>query len=176
MREDAGSRADAFGDRKFKRRNRKSGFLVLRYAQYGDRLKGELKHKSQMACRKAGTTLWQSNPLQLKSFNSTCLFCRHTQSSARQFATSPRVKKEGSTGDEGPFRSRLRTALRRTKVEWKPIPVGLGIALLGAIQFYRIREREKRQVENDQAAVHSEGEEQSSRPKKRKRIRPSGPW
>ena len=107
-----------------------------------------------------------------------CLSCQRTRSSAR-FSTSARARQEQQQ-DRRPFGTRLRTALRNTKVQWKPIPVGLGIAFLGAIQFYRIREREKRRqyLEEDQDAEgnHKAGEENKNRPRKRKRIRPSGPW
>lgn len=69
------------------------------------------------------------------------------------------------------FSSRLRTALRNTKVQWYQIPVGLGIGFLGLVQFYKVSSREKEAQE--QAA---RGGEPESRPKKRPRIRPDGPW
>ena len=108
-----------------------------------------------------------------------CLSCQRTRSSAR-FSTSARARQEQQQ-DRRPFGTRLRTALRNTKLQWKPIPVGLGIAFLGAVQFYRVRERERRRQyldEDDQDAEgnhHDRGENQD-RPRKRKRIRPSGPW
>ncbi len=134
-----------------------------------------------MASIKTGTICWQRShhftTLHSKLFNKRCLFCRYTRYSVRRLATTARLHKDGSSGDEGSFRSRLQAALRRTKIEWKPIPVGLGIAFLGAVQFYRIREREKRrQAEEDEAEAHQEGEQGSIIPRKRKRIRPSGPW
>ena len=108
-----------------------------------------------------------------------CLSCQRTRSSAR-FSTSARARHEQQQ-DRRPFGTRLRTALRNTKIQWKPIPVGLGIAFLGAVQFYRVRERERRRQyleEEDQDAEgnHHDGEENKDRPRKRKRIRPSGPW
>jgi hypothetical protein len=79
-----------------------------------------------------------------------------------------------------PFRSRLRTALRNTKIEWYPIPVGLGIGFLGFVQIYRIREREKARQEDihdhEDTYGSDPGEGGDGRPRKRKRIRPSGPW
>lgn len=73
------------------------------------------------------------------------------------------------------FRSRLNSALKNTKVKWEPIPIALGIGFLGAFQLYRIQRREKHS--------RAEGEESpeatydhTERPKKRERIRPSGPW
>lgn len=107
-----------------------------------------------------------------------CLSCQRTRSSAR-FSTSARAKQEQQQGRR-PFGTRLRTAIRKTKIQWKPIPVGLGIAFLGAVQFYRVRERERRRqyLEDDQDAEgnHHDGEENHDKPRKRKRIRPSGPW
>ncbi|KAF2265242.1 phosphatidylserine decarboxylase [Lojkania enalia] len=84
----------------------------------------------------------------------------------------------GDSGDAVPevahskesFRSRLNQALKNTKIEWKPIPVALGVAFLGVYQFYRIQRREyQSQAKEDQ-------DEAGGRPKKRERIRPSGPW
>lgn len=107
-----------------------------------------------------------------------CLSCQRTRSSTR-FSTSARARQEQQQ-DRRPFGTRLRTALRNTKIQWKPIPVGLGIAFLGVVQFYRVRERENRRqyLEEDQDAErnHHDGEENKDRPRKRKRIRPSGPW
>ena len=79
--------------------------------------------------------------------------------------------------DSRPFRTRLRAALRDTKVQWRPIPVGLGIASVGALQFYRVqaRERRRRDEEHDEEQDHVD-ETSKHRPKKRKRIKPSGPW
>lgn len=114
-----------------------------------------------------------------ESSNWTCSFCQRLRSAAR-FSTSTRARQD-QRPDNGPFRTRLRTALRSTKVRWKPIPVGLGIGFLGAVQFYRVREREKaRQQEQDDALESREGhpkeEQHTGRPKKRQRVRPSGPW
>ena len=108
-----------------------------------------------------------------------CLSCQRTRPSAR-FSTSARAR-QGQQQDKRPFGTRLRTALRNTKIQWKPIPVGLGIAFLGAVQFYRVREREERRQyveKEDQNAEgnHQDGGENKDRPRKRKRIRPSGPW
>ncbi|KAF4553514.1 Phosphatidylserine decarboxylase-like protein 1 [Elsinoe fawcettii] len=71
------------------------------------------------------------------------------------------------------FGSRVRHALNGTKIEWKPIPIGLGIAFLGGFQFYRTqaREKERRELEEERDAI-----DDGRRPEKRPRIRPSGPW
>ena len=104
----------------------------------------------------------------------TCPRCQRTLSST--FSTSTRLSQEQQRGG-GPFRTKLRVALRNTKVQWKPIPIGLGIGFLGAFQFYRVRERQKTQQQEDNALEGSGGkEEHAGRPKKRERIRPSGPW
>ncbi|KAI4259032.1 MAG: hypothetical protein LQ352_000929 [Teloschistes flavicans] len=67
---------------------------------------------------------------------------------------------------------RLRTALGKTKIEWHPIPITLGIGFLGAVQFYRVRRREQARQDEER----EERERQEHRPPKRKRIKPSGPW
>ncbi|KAL1994109.1 hypothetical protein VTN49DRAFT_2778 [Thermomyces lanuginosus] len=58
-------------------------------------------------------------------------------------------------------------AWRNTKVTWHPIPVGLGIASLGVLQFYRVRRREK---------LKAELEDNNDEIPRRRRVRPSGPW
>ena len=86
-----------------------------------------------------------------------------------RFSTRPRARQQG----QGPFRTRLRAALRNTKVQWKPIPVGLGIAFLGAVQFYRVQERERKRAQDEVEAQEKLNDEAGhrDRPKKRKRIR-----
>lgn len=106
--------------------------------------------------------------------------CRYHRASPRHFSYSVRFSRQ-QNGKES-FSTRLRRALGETKIRWYPIPVGLGIGFLGLIQFYRVNEREKvRQREEEEDAYLrsvSKGEEHDSgsRPKKRKRIRPTGPW
>ncbi|KAF1364592.1 phosphatidylserine decarboxylase [Lizonia empirigonia] len=71
------------------------------------------------------------------------------------------------------FRARLGAALGKTRVKWEPIPIALGVGFLGAFQLYRIQRRDKHtQTELDR----DEHVDQQGRPKKRDRIRPSGPW
>jgi hypothetical protein len=55
------------------------------------------------------------------------------------------------------------------KIEWYPIPIGLGIGFLGLVQFYKVYSRE-------QEKESGESGEPGQRPKKRPRIRPEGPW
>lgn len=103
-----------------------------------------------------------------------CPRCRQHLDAWRYFSASAGQRKGNEGGnDSGPFRTRLRVALRKTKIEWYPIPVGLGIGFLGLVQFYRTQQSAKaRQKEEDEQVE----EDRSEKPKKRKRIRPSGPW
>ncbi|KAH6681792.1 phosphatidylserine decarboxylase-like protein proenzyme [Halenospora varia] len=97
----------------------------------------------------------------------------------RNFSTSPRLRKEQHEYKES-FGTRLRRALGETKIKWYPIPAVVGIGFLGLVQFYRINEREKakQREEEDNGYVYSSGSDDGSgaRPKKRERIRPTGPW
>jgi len=65
-------------------------------------------------------------------------------------------------------RPRLKDALRSTKIQWKPIPVALGIAFLGGFQLYRTQVRDEKSA--------NENQEDQGKPRKRERIKPSGPW
>lgn len=92
---------------------------------------------------------------------------------ARPFASSPRAALRQSSPrlkSSERFGSRLGSALRSTKVQWYPIPVGLGVGFLGLVQFYKTQAREKERREQEEAG------EPGSRPKKRERTRPEGPW
>lgn len=46
-----------------------------------------------------------------------------------------------TTDDNGPFWTRLRRALRTTRVEWYPIPIGLGVAYVAFAHLRKMRER-----------------------------------
>ncbi|KIV97282.1 phosphatidylserine decarboxylase [Exophiala mesophila] len=87
----------------------------------------------------------------------------------RPFSNNPRLRQDRKESDEEPFATRLGKAWRKTKVEWKPIPIGLGIALLGFIQFLRIRNRP---VNSQEGGGDADGH--GPRPPKRPRIYPSG--
>lgn len=92
---------------------------------------------------------------------------------ARQFASSPRASFQQSSPrlkSKERFGSRLGSALKNTKVQWYPIPVGLGVGFLGLVQFYKTQAREKERRAQEEAG------EPGLRPKKRERIRPEGPW
>lgn len=111
---------------------------------------------------------------------SSSRFCTCQRQTVRDFSSSSRRYDSNSKGRES-FGSRLRAALNDTKIQWYPIPVGLGIGLLGLLQFNKIREREKanqREEEEEEGewANGSNGNGDDGRPKKRPRIRPTGPW
>ncbi|PVH86964.1 phosphatidylserine decarboxylase-like protein proenzyme [Cadophora sp. DSE1049] len=105
-----------------------------------------------------------------------CHNSRSFSSSARLYRQQPHYKDS--------FGTRLRKALNETKIKWYPIPVGLGIGFLGLGQLYRVNEREKARIREEEREddgmvkiVGSGGEgEPNGRPKRRERIRPTGPW
>ncbi|KAK1783629.1 phosphatidylserine decarboxylase-domain-containing protein [Copromyces sp. CBS 386.78] len=63
---------------------------------------------------------------------------------------------------------------KRPRMQWHPIPIGLGIGLLGVMQFYKVYTRDR--DEKRQAAAEGSEPGQAGKPKKRRRIRPDGPW
>lgn len=92
---------------------------------------------------------------------------------ARQFRTTAVVHfRPQQAHRKENFSGRLRTALRKTRIQWAPIPVGLGICCLGALQVYRIQRRER----HDDVRTERKELEKLGRPKKRERVRPDGPW
>src|SRR4051794_22946429 len=61
----------------------------------------------------------------------------------RKFTSSRGAyKHRPSEGEKESSTSRAGKAWRSTRIEWKPIPIALGIAFLGAFQLYRIQRRE----------------------------------
>lgn len=109
--------------------------------------------------------------------------CRCNKS--RLFSSSTKLYRQQSNYKES-FGTRLRRALRETKIKWYPIPVGVGIGFIGLAQLYRVNEREKARREEewvDDGYVRSTGTnenggdaESEGRPKRRHRVRPTGPW
>jgi phosphatidylserine decarboxylase len=95
---------------------------------------------------------------------------RHFSTTQRQFAAS-----QSSSESYG---SRLGKAWRNTRIQWRPIPIGLGIGFLGFMQLYRIQQREKGRQEEEDGGANGNGQPEGpgGRPKKRKKVRPSGPW
>ncbi|KAI0124277.1 phosphatidylserine decarboxylase [Xylariales sp. AK1849] len=101
-------------------------------------------------------------------------YATNSRQCARHFTASPRACFHHSSQrwqNKERFGSRLGSALKNTKVQWYPIPVGLGIGFLGFVQFYKTQAREKERLEREAA-----DSEPGTRPKKRPRIRPDGPW
>jgi len=91
--------------------------------------------------------------------------------SIRTFSSSRRLYEQRS-------KQSFRSAWNNTRVQWgRPVPIGLTIAALGGLQFYRVSAREKARQEDEQLAEDGTPEtDNEGRPKKRPRIRPSGPW
>ena len=104
---------------------------------------------------------------------------------SRLFSSSTKLYRQQPNYKES-FGTRLRKALAETRIKWYPIPVGLGIGFIGLAQLYRVNEREKARREEeweDDGYVRSAGTngnggdgESEGRPKRRQRIRPTGPW
>ena len=66
------------------------------------------------------------------------------------------------------FGQRLRQALSKTKLEWYPIPIGLGISFLAYSQL--------RKASTVEETGNNVGVEEETTRKKKKTIRPDGPW
>jgi len=122
-------------------------------------------------------------PIFLSQSQSQCI-CRCHKS--RLFSSSTRLFRQQSDYKES-FGSRLRKALSATKIKWYPIPVGVGIGFLGLAQLYRINEREKARRREEEwgddgyvkvsgSGGENGGGEPGGRPRRRERIRPTGPW
>ncbi|KAI1496767.1 phosphatidylserine decarboxylase-domain-containing protein [Biscogniauxia marginata] len=123
------------------------------------------------------TTLARGRPLLSDSLASPCIrqqpYVHVAGRARRQFTASSSAPFQQSSQrcrNKERFGSRLRGALRDTKIEWYPIPVGLGIGFLGLVHFYRTQTREREEL--DREASEAEG----APPKKRPRVRPDGPW
>jgi phosphatidylserine decarboxylase len=104
--------------------------------------------------------------------------CRRCHNS-RQFSSSRGYRQQNDYKES--FGKRLRKALGDTKIKWYPIPVGLGVAFLGFLQLNRINERERKRKlaeewEDDSWGSLRNTTDVEGRPKRRDRIRPSGPW
>ena len=99
--------------------------------------------------------------------------------SLRQFSAASR-RQGGAQSSSESYGSKLGKAWRGTQIQWKPIPIGLGIGFLGFTQLYKVQQREKQRLleeEENSTRNGSEGgpEDPEGKPKKRQRIRPSGP-
>ncbi|OJJ63824.1 hypothetical protein ASPSYDRAFT_38484 [Aspergillus sydowii CBS 593.65] len=80
----------------------------------------------------------------------------------------------GKSSPGSTFGSRLGFALRNTKVEWYPIPVGLGIGLLGILHYYKSQRNERLRIERESEASGESFD--FSKPPPRPKTRLSGPW
>lgn len=109
-------------------------------------------------------SLWRTTP----PYSRTQCLCRRSRS--RPFSSSSRLHNDGDS-----FRTRLGRAFKDTKIKWYPIPAALGIAFIGFAQIYKKRgEGRRREAEDD--VKGGEDQLQEERPRKRQRIRPTGPW
>jgi len=98
---------------------------------------------------------------------------------ARTFTTARRLCSEQQQhhSKKEPFGARLRYALNNTRIQWYAIPAAAGIGFLGAFQFFKVTQRENALREDEErASASNNGGDEDPIPKKRKRIRPSGPW
>lgn len=91
---------------------------------------------------------------------------------ARPFHSSSVLREENKNSSRKEqnenFSSRLGRAWSNTKIEWHPIPIGLGIGFLGLLQFYR--------TNRDTERLKAQELEEDGKVPRRKRVRPSGPW
>ncbi|KAG6079168.1 hypothetical protein E4U31_004814 [Claviceps sp. LM219 group G6] len=85
-----------------------------------------------------------------------------TPGAVRNFSTN--------SGRRPRFSQRLSEALRRSKITWYHIPVGVGIGFLGLVQFYKVTAREERRRQQEA------GGDADDKPRTRPKIRPEGPW
>jgi phosphatidylserine decarboxylase len=111
-------------------------------------------------------------PAELSSFAVPSYRTRpaHFQSlQKRDFSHTRSARRQEQRHKQESFNSRLGKAWNNTRVQWKPIPVAVGIAFLGVYQLWRIQRREQHTGRTD---LDSDGG--SSRPPKRQRIYPSG--
>ena len=107
------------------------------------------------------------------SFTTRPLVRRLPDSLHRRTFTCARCLKREQQHNEEAFSSRLGKAWRKTKIEWKPIPIGLGIGFLGFLQFLKVQTR---QAPTGESTGSADDTEPGKLPPKRERIRPSGPW
>ena len=87
--------------------------------------------------------------------------------SRRTFVWTRRLREAPKQNEQKRSGQTAGEAWRNTKVQWKPIPIGLGIAFLGLFQLWRIRRREGGAEESNQQT-------DGRRPPKRPRIYPDG--
>ena len=96
----------------------------------------------------------------------------------RAFRSTSWCGEKGEARNDASFHTRLGRAWRATKIEWKPIPVGLGVGFLGAVQFWRVRARQREEADRASGTTsdRSDGNDEGAHPGQRGRNRDSGPW
>ncbi|KAJ9211443.1 hypothetical protein DTO166G4_6957 [Paecilomyces variotii] len=105
------------------------------------------------------------------TFNRRQLSSSRARNNTQQENQKDDRKEGGQPGGKESFSSRLRTAWGNTKIEWRPIPIALGVVFLGLFQFYKMK-----RAESDRQAIQDLEDEENRVIPHRKRIRPSGPW
>ena len=95
----------------------------------------------------------------------------------RTFHAAHSLRRQRSGQNESSW-SKARKALADTQIQWYAVPAAVGIGFLGAFQLYKVARREKaeREEEAKHGSVYRDGDGDGQTPRKRKRIRPSGPW
>ena len=89
--------------------------------------------------------------------------------SCRTFTSSSARRQQAHSSKES-----ARARLRNTKIEWYWLPATAGIAFVGGLQSYRMYSTaQAKKEEEEEASIYSDS---SGKPKKRKRIKPDGPW
>lgn len=111
---------------------------------------------------------------------SSCISSRHGPYVAARYRRAPGASTTtrrlySQNSQKRPrFSHRLREALKKSKVEWYGLPIGVGIGFVGLMQFYKTTTREQERRREELGEV--QGQDGDRRPKRRERIRPDGPW
>lgn len=137
--------------------------------------------------------LWHSVRLALTAMASSCTVCLLSRGSIRPSSQHPILQFTRSWDSywlshlpcpparrafnqqhhrKETYGSRIRNSFNKTKTEWYSIPVGLGIGVVGAVQFYRIQRRENSSQTNTPSSTVDARLDRTARQRKR----PSGPW
>ena len=128
-----------------------------------------------------GTFMIQPNTMassRLLARRRTPLFTTHHPQSTS--SCLPILPRRTSTRPYSSSKDSARARLKETKIQWYWLPATAGIAFIGGLQSYRMyatardqrREMEEQEEEEREGSMYSEG----GRPKRRKRVKPDGPW
>ncbi|KAK0727399.1 phosphatidylserine decarboxylase-domain-containing protein [Lasiosphaeria miniovina] len=95
--------------------------------------------------------------------------CQYKYLASQRWRPAQRSFGQRDFSQKSQSRPKTSSGPQNDNFHWYPIPVGLGVAFLGLVQFYKVstREQEKEVAENGKI---------EPQPKKRPRIRPDGPW